>query len=65
MSAWKSWTICCDHCSDSDGGDLGAETAQERRDDISKREPDPAYRWHCNLPGGRDVCGDCWARGLR
>jgi len=59
MSARKSWTINCDGCGDSDGGDLGAETADERRRELRHDG------WHINLPGGRDVCPDCWKDGVR
>ncbi len=59
MSARKSWTINCDQCGTSDEGDLGATTAQERRDELA------AEGWRVNLPGGRDVCEACWDGGLR
>lgn len=59
MSVRKSWTVWCDECKISDEGDLGAETAQERREEL-KREG-----WHINLPGGRDLCDECWAEGVR
>lgn len=53
MSARKSWTIWCDGCGESDGGDLSAETAQERREDLRHEG------WRVNLPGGKDLCPDC------
>jgi len=59
VSATPSYTIHCDGCGQSDDGDLGAQTAQERRDELK------AEGWHVNRPGGRDVCDGCWEEGVR
>lgn len=57
MSATKSWSIHCDGCGESDGGDLGATTAGERRRDLVRDG------WSVNAPGGTDWCTDCKADG--
>lgn len=62
MSAIKSWTIQCDGCGESDGGDLGARTAQSRRDDLSFDHGDGEY-WSVNAPGGTDWCWVCRENG--
>lgn len=53
MTARKSWTIWCDRCGESDGSDLGAETARERRRELMDQG------WKVNQLGGRDYCEGC------
>lgn len=62
MSAIRSWTIQCDGCGNSDGGDLGAQTAAERRRDLAFDYGDGA-QWSVSAPGGTDWCGECRADG--
>ncbi len=64
MTATKSWTINCDGCGLSDESDLAASTAGERRRALAFDHGD-GMAWHVNLAGGRDVCGYCWAEGVR
>ena len=60
MSATKSWTIHCDGCGENIGNsDLGDRTAAEGR---YQAKLDGG---HVNLPGGRDICADCWDEGKR
>lgn len=58
MSAVRSWIIRCDGCGYTiDNGDLRNETAAEGRAQAKARGA------HINLPGGRDICKDCWEEG--
>lgn len=60
MSVRKSWTTWCDHCEAVIGSsDLGSETAAEDRR-VARHNGA-----HTGLPGGRDVCADCWGEGKR
>jgi hypothetical protein len=60
MSATKSWTINCDGCGENMGNsDLGDRTATQARE-FAKHDGG-----HVNLPGGRDICEDCWEDGIR
>lgn len=58
MSAVRSWTIQCDGCGQSDGGDLGATTAASRRADLSFDHGDGEH-WSVSAPGGTDWCPSC------
>lgn len=60
MTATPSWTVNCDGCHENLGsGDLGDRTAAEAR---RLAKLDGA---HVCLPGGRDICADCWDEGVR
>lgn len=49
-------TVDCDGCGSVLGG---GKTADQARTDAK------AVGAHINLPGGRDICADCWERGER
>lgn len=60
MSIRRSINLWCDHCGEiMDAGDLGNETAENAR--LEAR----MYGGHTGLPGGRDVCANCWGEGKR
>lgn len=60
MTFARSITLWCDSCGDTmDQGDLGTRTVDEARQFAR------ACGAHVSLPGGRDICADCWAKGER
>ena len=60
MGVVKEWFLYCDCCEDSTAHGNGHTTAQGLRKEVKSWSD-----WHMNLPGGRDICPDCWDRGLR
>lgn len=58
MSVRSYTDVWCDHCEN------WCEWATDRG---AKRAREAARKggWHVGLPGGRDVCGLCWAEGKR
>lgn len=56
----RSITLFCDNCDDNIGSaDLGDETVAQARDTAR------TDGHHVALPGGRDICADCWHVGER
>lgn len=53
-----NYDIECDGCASiADGSTTSAGTARARlAADLG---------WHVNLKGGRDLCAECWAKGVR
>lgn len=60
MSVRRTVHLWCDACGEIIGSsDLSDRTAVEARR-LARHEG-----CHVNLPGGRDICESCWAKGER
>lgn len=60
MTVRASWGCWCDGCDELLSRiDLGDESARQSR---YYAKEDGA---HVARPGGRDICAECWAKGVR
>lgn len=61
MSIVKTTLVLCDGCDlPMDDGTHGND-----RTAVDVRQYARQHGGHCGLPGGRDICEDCWDEGKR
>jgi hypothetical protein len=60
MSAITTVYLNCDA-----EGDCFRSSDSAEHTAAATRQAARASGWHVSLPGGRDVCPDCWAEGKR